>query len=440
MTTLKIPDLGGSSQVEVIELMVQAGEQVSADQGVLVLETDKATMEIPAEQAGVITKLLVKVGDKVSTGDAFAELDASAAAAKPAEEKPAEEKPAEEKPAAAPAGKTAAETTPVTTPAAPATAQPVSSASAPAAADMASASSDDSVHAGPAVRKLARELGADLAQIKGSGNRGRIQKEDVHAFVKQRMQSGAASGGSGVPAVPEVDFSQFGPVHTQPLNNVKRATARAMTIANLNVPQVTQFDQADITDLEAYRVQQNARYAKQGIKFSLVPFVLKALAHCLREFPTFNASLNRNGEELILKDYVHIGVAVDTPKGLLVPVLRDVDKKTVTEITQELQEKAVLAREGKLPLAQMQGGCCSLSSLGGIGGTAFTPIVNPPEVAILGLSKATMQPVWDGQSFVPRLMLPLSLSYDHRVIDGAEAARFSQRLVACLQDLREIIM
>src|SRR5690606_15464752 len=335
MTTLKIPDLGGSSQVEVIELMVQAGEQVSADQGVLVLETDKATMEIPAEQAGVITKLLVKVGDKVSTGDAFAELDASAAAAKPAEEKPAEEKPAEEKPAeekpaeekpaAAPAGKTAAETTPVTTPAAPATAQPVPSASAPAAADMASASSDDSVHAGPAVRKLARELGADLAQIKGSGNRGRIQKEDVHAFVKQRMQSGAASGGSGVPAVPEIDFSQFGPVHTQPLNNVKRATARAMTIANLNVPQVTQFDQADITDLEAYRVQQNARYAKQGIKFSLVPFVLKALAHCLREFPTFNASLNRNGEELILKDYVHIGVAVDTPKGLLVPVLRDVD-------------------------------------------------------------------------------------------------------------------
>src|SRR5690606_6759716 len=223
MTTLKIPDLGGSSQVEVIELMVQAGEQVSADQGVLVLETDKATMEIPAEQAGVITKLLVKVGDKVSTGDAFAELDASAAAAKPAEEKPAEEKPAEEKPAAAPAGKTAAETTPVTTPAAPATAQPVPSASAPAAADMASASSDDSVHAGPAVRKLARELGADLAQIKGSGNRGRIQKEDVHAFVKQRMQSGAASGGSGVPAVPEIDFSQFGPVHTQPLNNVKRA-------------------------------------------------------------------------------------------------------------------------------------------------------------------------------------------------------------------------
>src|SRR5690606_15163312 len=246
MTTLKIPDLGGSSQVEVIELMVQAGEQVSADQGVLVLETDKATMEIPAEQAGVITKLLVKVGDKVSTGDAFAELDASAAAAKPAEEKPA----------AAPAGKTAAETTPVTTPAAPATAQPMPSASAPAAADMASASSDDSVHAGPAVRKLARELGADLAQIKGSGNRGRIQKEDVHAFVKQRMQSGAASGGSGVPAVPEIDFSQFGPVHTQPLNNVKRATARAMTIANLNVPQVTQFDQADITDLEAYRVQQ----------------------------------------------------------------------------------------------------------------------------------------------------------------------------------------
>lgn len=434
MTTLKIPDLGGSSQVEVIELMVQAGEQVSADQGVLVLETDKATMEIPAEQSGVITKLLVKVGDKVSTGDAFAELDASAATAQSATEKPVAEKPAVE-PAV-----TAAAAAPAPAPVVQAASQPVASKAPVAVAATSVGDSDDSVHAGPAVRKLARELGADLAQIKGSGNRGRIQKEDVHAFVKQRMQSGAASGGSGVPAVPEIDFSQFGPVHTQPLNNVKRATARAMTIANLNVPQVTQFDQADITDLEAYRVQQNARYAKQGIKFSLVPFVLKALAHCLREFPTFNASLNRNGEELILKDYVHIGVAVDTPKGLLVPVLRDVDKKTVTEITQELQEKAVLAREGKLPLAQMQGGCCSLSSLGGIGGTAFTPIVNPPEVAILGLSKASMQPVWDGQSFVPRLMLPLSLSYDHRVIDGAEAARFSQRLVACLQDLREIIM
>ncbi len=434
MTTLKIPDLGGSSQVEVIELMVQAGEQVSADQGVLVLETDKATMEIPAEQAGVITKLLVKVGDKVSTGDAFAELDASAATAQSATEKLVAEKPAVE-PAV-----TAIAAAPAPAPVVQAASQPVASKAPVAVAATSAGDSDDSVHAGPAVRKLARELGADLAQIKGSGNRGRIQKEDVHAFVKQRMQSGAASGGSGVPAVPEIDFSQFGPVHTQPLNNVKRATARAMTIANLNVPQVTQFDQADITDLEAYRVQQNARYAKQGIKFSLVPFVLKALAHCLREFPTFNASLNRNGEELILKDYVHIGVAVDTPKGLLVPVLRDVDKKTVTEITQELQEKAVLAREGKLPLAQMQGGCCSLSSLGGIGGTAFTPIVNPPEVAILGLSKASMQPVWDGQSFVPRLMLPLSLSYDHRVIDGAEAARFSQRLVACLQDLREIIM
>ena len=434
MTTLKIPDLGGSSQVEVIELMVQAGDQVSADQGVLVLETDQATMEIPAEQAGVITKLLVKVGDKVSTGDAFAELDASDTTAQSATEKPVAEKPAVEQ------AVTAAAAAPAPAPVVQAASQPVASKAPVAVAATAAGDSDDSVHAGPAVRKLARELGADLAQIKGSGNRGRIQKEDVHAFVKQRMQSGAASGGTGVPAVPEVDFSQFGPVHTQPLNNVKRATARAMTIANLNVPQVTQFDQADITDLEAYRVQQNARYAKQGIKFSLVPFVLKALAHCLREFPTFNASLNRNGEELILKDYVHIGVAVDTPKGLLVPVLRDVDKKTVTEITQELQEKAVLAREGKLPLAQMQGGCCSLSSLGGIGGTAFTPIVNPPEVAILGLSKATMQPVWDGQGFVPRLMLPLSLSYDHRVIDGAEAARFSQRLVACLQDLREIIM
>jgi len=292
------------------------------------------------------------------------------------------------------------------------------------------------------VRKLARELGVDLTQVTSSGRKQRITKEDVQQFVKQRLITPASvvGSGAGIPAVPAVDFSKFGSVHQEPLNNIKRATAKAMTAAWLNVPQVTQFDQADITELERYRKSQNEAYQSQELRFSIVPFVLKALAKVIREFPQFGASLSADGESLVFKDYVHIGVAVDTPKGLLVPVIRDVDRLSVTEITQQLNEKAQYARDGKLTLQDMQGGCFSLSSLGGIGGTAFTPIVNPPEVAILGLSKAQMQPVWNGETFVPKLMLPLSLSYDHRVIDGAEAARFSQRLVACLQDLRNVLM
>lgn len=418
VVSIPVPDLGGSADVPVIEWLVQPGDRIDAEQTVAVLESDKATMEIPAGRAGTVVSLAVQVGDKVSTGSALLVLRAEASAVP------------EAAPASAPA---------VTSAPAPVTRAPAVTAAVPATAP---AGPSGQVHAGPAVRKLARELGVDLALVAATGARGRIQKDDVHAYVKQQMQAIAAgtAGGSGIPAVPEIDFSQFGPVSRLPLNNIKRATARAMTIANLNVPQVTQFDLADITDLEAYRLKQNERFAKEGIRFSLVPFVLKALARCLRDFPTFNASLAADGETLILKDYVHLGVAVDTPKGLLVPVLRNVDQKSVTEITQELQEKAALARQGKLSLTDMQGGCLSLSSLGGIGGTAFTPIVNPPDVAILGLSKSSMQPVWDGQNFVPRLMLPLSLSYDHRVIDGAEAARFSQKLVSYLQDLRDTLM
>ena len=287
------------------------------------------------------------------------------------------------------------------------------------------------------MRKIAREFGVDLALVAGSGPKGRVLKEDVQAFVKERVNGPAATGGSGIPAVPEVDFSQFGPVTKEALNNIKRATARSMTSAWLNVPQVTQFDHADITGLEAFRKEQNAN---SDVRYSIVPFVLKAIAKLLKEFPTFNASLAPDGESLIMKGYIHIGVAVDTPKGLLVPVIRDVDQKSVTEITQELSDKANLAREGKLSLKDMQGGCFSLSSLGGIGGTAFTPIVNPPEVAILGLSRSEMKPVWDRSEFIPRLMLPLSLSYDHRVIDGAEAARFSQKLVSYLEDMRQLLM
>lgn len=426
MSQLTIPEMGSNSQAEVIEILIAEGDNVELEQSTLVLESEKATIEVPADKAGTITKLLVKVGDKFNGGESYAEIDELASVE------------------ASPQLKVEA-TPPQAESSAPVVAQPepVKQAVAVAAAIPAQPAGDNGnnaeVYAGPAVRKLARELGVDLTQVSGTGLKQRIQKEDVHNFVKQRLQTGVATG-TGIPSVAEIDFSLFGPVHEEPLNNIKRATAKAMTIANLNVPQVTQFDEADITDLEAFRAEQNARYAKEGIKFSIVPFVIKALARCLQEFPYFNASLNPQGDGLIVKDYVHIGVAVDTPKGLLVPVLQNVDQKSVTQIRQELQEKAELARASKLSLVDMQGASMSISSLGGIGGTAFTPIVNPPEVAILGLSKATMQPVWQGEKFIPRLMLPLSLSYDHRVIDGAEAARFSQSLVNYLQDLRNLIM
>ncbi|MEC8907508.1 MAG: 2-oxo acid dehydrogenase subunit E2, partial [Pseudomonadota bacterium] len=384
----------------------------------ITLETDNASMEIPAGVAGTVEEILIKMGDTVSEGDPMVVIKTAATAmqeSKPAPASSSESK--DKKPESAPAS--------------------LSSQSASAKSNAAAASPSKQVHAGPAVRKVAREFGVDLALVAGSGPKGRVLKEDVQAFVKERVNGPATAGGTGIPAVPEIDFSQFGPVTTEALNNIKRATARSMTTAWLNVPQVTQFDHADITGLEAFRKEQNAN---GDVRYSIVPFVLKAIAKLLKEFPTFNASLAPDGESLIMKGYVHIGVAVDTPKGLLVPVIRDVDQKSVTEITQELGNKASLAREGKLSLKDMQGGCFSLSSLGGIGGTAFTPIVNPPEVAILGLSRSEMKPVWNGSEFVPRLMLPLSLSYDQRVIDGAEAARFSQKLVSYLEDMRQLLM
>ena len=422
--TIPIPDLGGSKDVEVIEVSVRVGEEVDEEQSVITLETDKASMEIPAGVAGTVEEILIKMGDKVSEGDPMVVVKTAATAkqeSKPAPASSSESK--DKKPESAPAS-TASQSTPAKSNAAP-------------AMSAVAASPSKQVHAGPAVRKIAREFGVDLALVAGSGPKGRVLKEDVQAFVKERVNGPATAGGTGIPAVPEVDFSQFGPVTTEALNNIKRATARSMTTAWLNVPQVTQFDHADITGLEAFRKEQNAN---GDVRYSIVPFVLKAIAKLLKEFPTFNASLAPDGESLVMKGYGHIGVAVDTPKGLLVPVIRDVDQKSVTEITQELGNKASLAREGKLSLKDMQGGCFSLSSLGGIGGTAFTPIVNPPEVAILGLSRSEMKPVWDGSEFVPRLMLPLSLSYDHRVIDGAEAARFSQRLVSYLEDMRQLLM
>ena len=422
--TIPIPDLGGSKDVEVIEVSVRVGEEVDEEQSVITLETDKASMEIPAGVAGTVEEILIKMGDKVSEGDPMVVVKTAATAMQESKPAPASSSESKDKKSESAPASTASQSTPAKSNAAPAT-------------SAVAASPSKQVHAGPAVRKIAREFGVDLALVAGSGPKGRVLKEDVQAFVKERVNGPATAGGTGIPAVPEVDFSQFGPVTTEALNNIKRATARSMTTAWLNVPQVTQFDHADITGLEAFRKEQNAN---GDVRYSIVPFVLKAIAKLLKEFPTFNASLAPDGESLVMKGYVHIGVAVDTPKGLLVPVIRDVDQKSVTEITQELGNKASLAREGKLSLKDMQGGCFSLSSLGGIGGTAFTPIVNPPEVAILGLSRSEMKPVWNGSEFVPRLMLPLSLSYDHRVIDGAEAARFSQRLVSYLEDMRQLLM
>lgn len=431
MSQLIIPDMGSNGAAEIIEILVAVGDSVEIEQSTLVLESDKATIEVPADKAGKITQLLVKVGDQLSGGEAYAELEESAVVASEVSTQAEPEsttKAAE--PKAAPQPEVAAKTE-VQTPA-PQLAAPVNTTAVKGEKDA------QIVYAGPAVRLLARELGVDLQQVPGSGLKGRIQKQDVHEFVKQRLQTGTTA--AAIPSVAAVDFSQFGEVYEEPLNNIKRATAKAMTIANLNVPQVTHFDEADITDLEAFRKLHNQQQAAAEIKFSLVPFVIKALARTLQLYPYFNSSLNSQGDGLIVKRYVHIGVAVDTPKGLLVPVLRDVDKKSVTELRQELHEKAELARQGRLSLADMQGASMTVSSLGGIGGKGFTPIVNPPEVAILGLSRANMQPVWQGQEFAARLMLPLSLSYDHRVIDGAEAARFSQTLVSYLQDIRNLLM
>ena len=418
---ISVPDLGGSDQVEVIELLVKIGEDVDAEQSVMTLETDKASMEIPAGKSGRVEKILLTLGDKVSVGDAMIELLVSASESTSTEKINSSESKSE-----------------ITVEKEVSVVQKNTNLAVAAERPITDVKPSGNVHAGPAVRKLAREFGVDLAQVKGSGVRARVTKDDVQNHVKSELQNPQTSG-SGIPKVAEIDFSKFGEIESQPLNKIKLATAKNLTAAWLNAPQVTQFDQADISELEAFRKQINAKPSVEQ-KLSAVPFIMKALASVMKDFPQFSASLSADGKSLIYKQYIHIGVAVDTPNGLLVPVIRDVDKKSITEIAQDLTDKAQKARDGKLGLADMQGGCLSVSSLGGIGGTAFTPIVNAPEVAILGLSRAEMKPVWNGSEFVPKLILPLSLSYDHRVIDGAEAARFSQRLAELLGDIRHLVL
>jgi len=427
-----VPDIGSSGKAKIIELLVKVGDTVEADQSLITLESDKASMEIPSPAAGVVESIAVKLEDEVGTGDFILKLkvQGAAPAAAPA---PA---------AAAPAAKAEAAPAAAATPAPSAPAE-----AAPAAAAAAPAPSGAKVHAGPAVRQLAREFGVELSAVSASGPHGRVLKEDVQAYVKSVMNkakeapaAGNATGGAGIPPIPVVDFSRFGETEEVPMTRLMQIGASSLHRSWLNIPHVTQFDQADITDLEAFRVAQKAVAEKAGVKLTVLPLLLKACAHLLKELPDFNSSLAPSGKAIIRKKYVHIGFAVDTPDGLLVPVIKNVDQKSLLQLAAEAAALAAKARDKKLTADDMQGACFTISSLGHIGGTGFTPIVNAPEVAILGVSKATIQPVWDGKAFQPKLMLPLSLSYDHRVINGAAAARFTQRLSQLLNDIRTILL
>ncbi len=445
----RVPDIGDYSDVPVIEVLVAVGDTVAKDQGLVTLESDKATLEVPSSFAGVVKELKVKLGDTLSEGSVVALIETSegtAAQAVPASAPVVAPAPAEKPaPAAAPAPVSAP---PPPTAPAPVATQAVAVQTPPVEFGAASVLPENVPYASPAVRLFARELGVDLLQIKGSASNGRISKEDVQRYVKAALTGGApavaVAGGGGLNLLPwpKVDFSKFGETETVPLSRIKKISGANLARNWAMIPHVTQFDQADITDLEALRVQLNAEQekAKSGVKLTMLAFLLKASAAALKQFPDFNASLDATGENLTLKKYVHVGFAADTPNGLVVPVIRDVDKKGVLQIAQEMGELAKKARDGKLGPAEMSGGCFSISSLGGIGGTAFTPIINAPEVAILGVSKSSQQPIWDGKQFVPRLTLPLSLSYDHRVIDGAAAARFTSYLAQVLADMRRVLL
>ena len=429
--TVAVPDLGDIDGAEIIEVSVAAGDVLEAEQVIAVLESDKASLEIPVPQAGTVESVIIKVGDKVSTGDPLLTLAVSGGDVAPE---------AKENTATSSASVSQTSASDKQEQNKQEQAKPTQTSTAiPAAAN----SPGKAVHAGPAVRKLAREMGVDLGQVTGTGPKDRILKEDVHAWVKQRLesQSAPATGSGGMSLdLPDIDFSQFGDVEREELNKLRKVSAQNLHRSWLTIPHVTQHDNADITDLEAFRKQQNKALEREGVKLTMLAFLVAACAKALKEFPRFNSSLENSGEALIHKHYINIGIAVDTPNGLVVPVIKDADKKTLKEIAQEMGELAEKARNRKLTPADMKGGTFSISSLGGIGGTAFTPIVNWPEVAILGVSRSDMQPVWDGNQFVPRLTLPLSLSYDHRVIDGADAARFTTYLSQLLSDMRRVLL
>jgi len=423
------PDIGEDGEVDVIDVLVAVGDVIEAEDGLITLETDKATMDVPSSHAGTVKEVFISTGDKVKQGSIVIKLETSSGAPVVAEA-----------PVAAPEKAEAAVPAPAAKKAAPVPHHP-----------QVGLTNAGSIYTSPSIRRLAREFGVDLTAVKGSGRKGRILKEDVQSYVKYELSRPKANAGSSVAAgegglqvvsAKQIDFAKFGEIETKALTRIQKISGPFLHRNWVTIPHVTQFDEADITNVEAFRKEQNVVCEKQKLGFKITPlvFILKAAADALRAYPTFNSSLSEDGESLILKKYIHIGVAVDTPNGLVVPVVRDVDKKGIYELSRELLEISVKAREGKLKAADMQGGCFTISSLGGIGGTAFTPIVNAPEVAILGVSKSEMKPKWNGKDFEPKLMLPLSMSYDHRVIDGALAARFTVHLASVMSDIRKLIL
>ena len=417
-----VPDIGDFDGVEVIEILVAVGDAIAVEDPIASLESDKAAMEIPSPLAGTVKEIKISIGDNVSEGSLLITIEASETST--SETTSAKKEVA--KPAAAPAPKPA----------------PAPAAPRPSPTANISINEEDfrKAHASPSVRKFARELGADLSQMTGSGEKNRILKEDVKAWVKQTLAQNNRGGGLGVEPMPEIDYSQFGDIETQALTKINKLTGKFLHRNWVTVPHVTQFDEADITELEKFRKQLNEENKKDGTRITVLAFLIKALVSALKEFPRFNSSLDHTGENLILKQYINIGVAMDTPDGLVVPVIRGCDSKSLTELANELIETSKRARDKKLSPADMSGGCITISSLGGIGGTAFTPIVNAPEVAILGVSRSAIKPVFVDSEFVPRLMLPLSLSYDHRVIDGADGARFTSYLSSVLSDTRRLLL
>ena len=423
---VRVPDIGDFKDVPVIEVHVAEGAAINADDPLVTLESDKATMDGPAPRQGTVEKLLVKVGDRVGEGTPILMLRGTEEGAMaPPPSVIAQQEPAPQPRQAAP-------------PPAPQPGSPVAREAAPAAsADFAG------VHASPSVRRLARELGVDLTKLKGTGEKGRLTAEDVKGFLRgpaAAPAAPAAAGGMGIPEIPAVDFAKFGPVETRPLPRIKRLSGPHLHRSWLNVPHVTHGDEADITEIDAYRKELDTAAKEKGYRVTLLAFLMKAAVSALRAFPEFNSSLSPEKDSLIYKKYYNIGIAVDTPEGLVVPVFKDVDRKGIEELSRELGALSKKARDGKLAPGEMQGGCFTISSLGGIGGTGFTPIVNAPEVAILGVVRSKMAPVWDGQAFVPRLMQPLYVSYDHRVIDGALAARFTRHLCHVLEDVRRLVL
>ena len=447
---VEVPDIGDEEDVEIIEILVSKGDSVAKEDGLITLETDKATMDVPCPDDGEIVEMLVKEGDKVSQGSVIAKLkvaggsddsgssessqEQTSESTENTEKSESEEKPKDQ--SSEDSGSSRA--------------KPTSERQPPVPDHPTERKDKHTIHASPAVRRVAREFGVDLSQVKGNGPKGRILKEDVQDYVKYELSrpkavagaTGQGGGGLQVIDAPKVDFSKFGEVEEVQLSRIQRKSGPNLHRNWVTIPHVTQFDEADITELENFRKAENEVAKKQDLGFKITPlvFIMKACAKALREFPTFNSSLSESGESLYMKKYVHIGIAVDTPNGLVVPVIRDVDKKGIYELSEELVEISSKARDGKLKAADMQGGCFSISSLGGIGGTAFTPIVNAPDVAILGVSRNEMKPKWNGKEFEPRLTLPLSLSYDHRVIDGAEAARFTAYLSQVLGDIRKLVL